>query len=485
MRKILIVIFFTGVLLSCNDRLEDMNKPTKAAVEVPAETLFTNGLNEMFYMMNNSDANVNVFRLYAQYWAQTTYPDESQYNMVSRRNPDNFWRRGYRDALQDLQEARRLTEQDWEKLGLTPGERDNRLAIIDICKVYTYAILADAFGAIPYSESLNIDILQPKYEDAATVYNALIVVLDAAIASMDGAEGGFSDRQDPVYQGDAAKWKKFGNSLKLKLAITIADADAAKAGTMVTQAIAGGLFTSNADNASITYLDAFPNTNPIHEDLVQSGRADYVVANTTIDKLLDLADPRIAVFAEPLADGVTYEGGIYGTANTFAQKSHIGDAFYDPELEGLILDYAEVEFLLAEAKERGFTVAGTAAEHYNAGITASMQYWGVAGADITAYLANPDVAYATAEGSGTWRQKIGIQQWIAFFNRGFEGWSTWRRLDFVGFNVPPLLTYDDIPRRFIFPIEEATLNNSNLQEAIQMIGGSDDVQTKVFWDKND
>lgn len=483
MRKIIIVIFFTGVFLSCNDRLDEMNKPTKAAVEVPAETLFSNGLNEMFYMMNNSDANVNVFRLYAQYWAQTTYPDESQYNMVSRRNPDNFWRRGYRDALQDLQEARRLTEQDWEKLGLSEAERDNRLAIIDICKVYTYAILADAFGAIPYSESLNIDILQPKYDAAATVYNDLIVVLDAALASMDGAADGFSSRQDPVYQGDAAKWKKFGNSLKLKLAITIADADAAKAGTMVTQAIAGGLFTSNADNASITYLDAFPNTNPIHEDLVQSGRADYVVANTLIDKLLALDDPRLPVFAEPLADGVTFEGGIYGTANTFAQKSHIGDAFYDPELEGLVLDYAEVEFYLAEAKERGIgTVAGTAAEHYNAAITASMEYWGVDDADIVAYLTNPDVAYATA--AGTWKQKIGTQSWIAFFNRGFEGWSTWRRLDFTGFNVPPLLTYEDIPQRFIFPIEEATLNNTNLQEAIQMIGGSDDVQTKVFWDKN-
>ena len=81
MKKIIIIIFLTGVFVSCSDdKLEEMNKPTKAAVAVPAETLFTNGLNEMFYMMNNSDANINVFRLYAQYWAQTQYPDESQYN---------------------------------------------------------------------------------------------------------------------------------------------------------------------------------------------------------------------------------------------------------------------------------------------------------------------------------------------------------------------------------------------------------------------
>ena len=98
-------------------RFEEMNEPTKSAVAVPAETLFTNGLNEMFYMMNNSDANINVFRLYAQYWAQTTYPDESQYNQASRKNPDNFWRRGFRDALQDLNDSKRVTSQDWEKLG--------------------------------------------------------------------------------------------------------------------------------------------------------------------------------------------------------------------------------------------------------------------------------------------------------------------------------------------------------------------------------
>ena len=105
-----------------------------------------------------------------------------------------------------------------------------------------------------------------------------------------------------------------------------------------------------------------------------------------IDKLKAWTDPGFRSFCRAMLNG-NYVGGIYGTNNTYAQKSHVGDVFHDPTLEGLILDYAEVEFLLAEAKERGFTVAGTAAEHYNAGITASMEYWGVDDADITAYLA--------------------------------------------------------------------------------------------------
>ncbi|MEX2234015.1 MAG: SusD/RagB family nutrient-binding outer membrane lipoprotein [Cyclobacteriaceae bacterium] len=482
MRKIILTLIIISVFLSCDDRLEDLNRPTKAAVEVPAEPLFANGVNEMYYMMNNSNTNINVFRLYAQYWAQTTYPDESQYNMVGRRNPDNFWRGAYRDALKDLDEARKITLATWENLGLTAAERDNRLAIIDVNKVYIFASLVDAFGAIPYQEALDPEVLQPSYESGAAVYDQIIVLLDDAITKMDPAADSWPAGQDPVYEGDTQGWLKFANSLKLKLAINISDVQASKAATMVSQAIAGGIFEDNADNAAITYLDAFPNTHPIHEDLVQSGRADFVVANTLIDKLNALSDPRIAVFAEPLADGVTYEGGVYGTNNTYAQKSHIGAIFHEPTLEGLILDYAEVEFMLAEAAEKGFSSPMSAEEHYDQGIRASMEYWGVDDADIDDYLANPGVAYTTAPGS--FKQKIGTQHWIALYNRGFEGWTVWRRLDFTGFNVPPLLSYSDIPNRFIFPIEEATLNKNNLTEAIQMIGGSDNVQTKVFWDIN-
>jgi len=315
----------------------------------------------------------------------------------------------------------------------------------------------------------------------------------------------------------------------LKMAITISDVDAGKAGPMIAQALAGGVFESNEDNASMTYLDAFPNTHPVHEDLVQSGRDDYVIANTIVDKLNALQDPRLLVYGQgvdfvyPLdankkerdsivttggklttyyaeSDSVVYRttpftifakdtlkpvqlfvGGVYGNNNTFALRSHVGAPFYEPDLEGLLLDFAEVEFLLAEAIERGLT-AGVAEDHYNNAITASMEYWGIGEEEIETYLTNPDVAYSTA--AGTWKQKIGIQHWMALYNRGFEGWTVWRRLDFTGFNAPPLMTYNDIPERFIYPIEEATLNKENLTAGISLLGGADDANTKVFWDIN-
>lgn len=535
MKKFILAIMISGIIFSCDDRFEEMNKPTKSPEFVPGVPLFSSGVRNMFDMMVSTNVNENVFRLYAQYWAQTTYPDESQYNMVNREIPDNFWRNAYRDALKDLDEARQIIDDNWQENLLSEAEKNNQLAIIDVCKVFVYATLVDAFGAVPYDEALNEEILVPAYDPGAEVYDKIIVMLDNAIAAMDPDEAGFPGAQDPVYEGDVEAWKKFANSFKLRLAMTIADVNPGRAQTMVSEAVSSGVFESNADNASITYYSSPPNTNPVWEDLVQSGRRDYVIANTIVDKLNELLDPRLLVYAgstlpfaypedaagnlqdsaftepvilvypmedeeDPEDDSIAYamppftiavsdttmnvrvfNGGVYGNANTFSARSRIGEIFYSPDLEGVILDYAEVEFLLAEAVERGFGVSGSAEEHYNGGITASMEYWGIDTAAIADYLANPDVAYATAQGD--WRQKIGIQSWIAFYNRGFEGWTVWRRLDFAGFNPPPGLTTDDIPNRLIFPVEEATLNPTSLQEAKAMIG-SDDAQTKVFWDVN-
>ena len=121
-----------------------------------------------------------------------------------------------------------------------------------------------------------------------------------------------------------------------------------------------------------------------------------------------------------------------------------------------MFDAAEGQFLLAEAVERGMNVGGTAASHYEAGISASIEFWGGSTADATTYLAQPTVAYATA--AGDWKVKIGTQAWIALYNRGYEAWTEWRRLDAPILNVPDGLTYGDIPVRYTYPVQEQNLN---------------------------
>src|SRR5690606_29091720 len=202
MKKVLTIIFTLGLVLSCDDRLDELNQPRREATAVTAESLFANGVRNMFDMMVNTDVNVNIFRLLAQYWAQTTYPDESQYNLVAREIPDNFWEVAYRDVLKDLDEAARIIEEEFDPLVDDEATKNNQLAMIEICKVYTYAILVDAFGAVPYEEALDDEILIPTYNAGEDVYQSIIDRLDEAINTIDPTAGGFIATQDLIYEGD-------------------------------------------------------------------------------------------------------------------------------------------------------------------------------------------------------------------------------------------------------------------------------------------
>jgi len=272
---------------------------------------------------------------------------------------------------------------------------------------------------------------------------------------------------------------KFGNSLQLKLAMVIADEDPGQARTLV-EAAAGNVFEDNSDNAAFPYLAEAPNNNPVSENInpIRTSREDYIAANTLVDAMNELEDPRRAAFFTQV-DG-EYIGGEYAFPNSYAENSKISDKMIALDFESLLLDYSEVEFLLAEALERGFNVGGTAAGHYENAITASFDYWGVPGA--AAYLAKPAVNYETA--MGDWKEKIGTQKWIALYNRGYDAWLEWRRLD-APHLLPPVLEGSSteliVPTRVIYPINEQALNGANRAAAAEAIGG-DQSSTKLWWD---
>ncbi|WP_163716652.1 SusD/RagB family nutrient-binding outer membrane lipoprotein [Mangrovibacterium lignilyticum] len=472
------VFFLIGLVVSCdlNDKLEELNIDEKNPSEVPGEPLFTNGVRNMFDLMLETNVNRNVFRLYAQYWAQTTYPDESQYNQVTRNIPDNMWLILYRDVLKDLNGAKLIISPEETVTDEAAAIKANKLACIKIAEVYAYSTLVDIFGDIPYTDAMDATNASPTYDDAATVYAAVLDSLNAAISAIDVDYEGFSG-QDPIYEGDMEGWLKAANSLKLRMALRLADTNSSTAESLAVAA-AAGVIDSNDDNFTITYTSASPNTHPLWVDLVQSGRNDFVPANTLVDVMNDLSDPRRPIYFTDV-DGA-YDGGTYGSANAYSTYSHIGDLLLEPALPGTLISYAETEFLLAEAAARGYAVGGTAEEHYNAGIEASMGEWGVDDADVTTYLAEADVAYDASD----WKQSIGVQKWLAMYNLPFEGWTAYRLLDFTGIlQAPEDMTLSDIPVRFLYPIEEATLNGASYDAAAAAIGG-DKKTTKLFWDAN-
>lgn len=139
----------------------------------------------------------------------------------------------------------------------------------------------------------------------------------------------------------------------------------------------------------------------------------------------------------------------------------------------------ETGFNLAEAIERGYNVSGTAATHYTNAVTASINYWGGNASDAATYLSKPTGNYSTA--TGNFKQKIGIQKWIALYNRGWDAYIEVRRLDYP---VLPLPTNakSGFPNRFTYPVNEQNINVVNCAAAGAAIGG-DKVETKLFFDK--
>ncbi|HWJ29608.1 MAG TPA: SusD/RagB family nutrient-binding outer membrane lipoprotein [Flavisolibacter sp.] len=474
MKKILISSIFVISLVGCTKDLTSLNEETKKAAIAPASTLFSNAVRNLTDVLTSPNVNTNVFRFTVQHWAATTYQDEPNYDFSTRNIPQSWWTTMYRDVLADLQESKRLINTD---ITITEGTKKNQTAITDIMQVYTYTVLVNTFGDVPYTEALDYNKLFPKYDDAKTIYDDLLLRLNSDIANLDKNEVGFSSDQDLVYSGSVSGWIKFANSLKMKLAMTVADVDPAKAKTAVEQADAGA-FLSASDNALFKYYATTPNNNPIWNDLVQSKRQDYVIANTLVNKMQPLNDPRIQLFFKP-NDAGQYEGGTVGSNNTFTAYAKPTDKITAMDYPALLLSYDEIEFYRAEAVERGMNVGGSAETHYNNAIAANITYWGGTGAQADAFLARPDVAYSTA--SGDWKQKIGLQKWIALFNRGFEGWTEYRRLDAPALPAPAAAK-SGFPNRFTYPSNEQTLNNANYSAAASKIGG-DKVETKIFWDK--
>ena len=300
---------------------------------------------------------------------------------------------------------------------------------------------------------------------------------------------------DFFLKGDITKWKKFCNSLRLRVAIRMSSADAAKA-TVVIQEILGNptkypIMTTNSDNA----YWYFPGTAPDEEIWYKSMGTVKGAPKTTgwrlqqpiIDALQNNNDPRLSVYADKNSWG-RYSGHRFGpneksdTLNNNFNRSNIGDWFMnDPKGFVPYLNCAEVYFCLAEAYQRGL-VTGNARAAYEAGISKSCEESGkITASAITTFLNQPEVTWSS--GTTTNLQKIALQKWISLFKQSVEGWSEARRTDvplLTNITVNYAAAHNRPPLRMAYADEEKTLNTSfpfTVVEKDIFYG------TQVWWDK--
>ncbi len=483
MKKILYPCFLlsTILIMSCRKNITDLNlNPTRPA-NVFSENLFSNASINLADVMSSTNVNSNNFRLFVQYWTETIYRDETRYNLNGRSISDRWFATFYRDIIKDLEQASVLADQE---SSLTAGQLANRKAINEILIVYSYYTLLTSFGDIPYSEALDINNLRPKYDAAAEVFGKIVTRLDAALTNLDPTAPAYGSA-DVILNGDVDRWSKFGNSLKMKMGMLVADVDPATSKTMV-EAAAPNVVLDNSENITMRYLAAPPNTNPVWEDLIQSGRHDFIAAKKFIDTLKILNDPRLPLYFDPaITVGKGYVGQNPGSRAAFNDFSAPSSKLSQPEFPFPFFTYSEMEFYKAEAVERGYAVGtGTAEDHYNNGIDASIEEWGGTAAEALIYREQTPVDYTTA--TGTYKQKIGLQAWIALYNRGYDAWTEWRRLDYPVLPVPSgsASNFADaetpaIITRLTYPVVEQNLNKSNYDAAAAAIG--EDWKTQKLW----
>lgn len=480
------MLIFAGlvVLASCED-LEEVRVDPKRPSSANPDYLFSFAEIELSDYVATSSVNTNVGRLLAQYWSQTTYTSESRYFLEDRQLADALWENHYRDVLNNLNSAKALVP-EFESDGAV---LNNKLAMITILEVYSYQMLIDAFGDVPFTEALQgAENRSPAYDEGQVVYGSLIDMINEAIGQLDPAAEGFGS-SDLIYEGDVSSWVMLANSLKIRLAMRVADVPSFNSQTLVEEAYANAILT-NENNATLEYVGgSYPN--PIYEDVVISGRQDFALSNTLVDQMNELADPRRNYYMTTNRNdeyvGLTYglSSGIGGDLSPYSQLPAL---LLEENFPAVLMEASEINFFLAEAAERGWNVGGDTETYYNAAIAASIAYWGTASeadpaaitAETAAYLAQPSVALATAAG-GNAIQAIALQKWIALYNQGMEGWFEWKRLDYPEINVPQGLTQADIPVRFRYPIQERSINDANREAAAARIGG-DTYAANIFWD---
>lgn len=476
---------------------QDPNNPTSA----PPAAVFTSAVRTaMQRWYGSTPENMRGPVLTAQHLAQVQYPDEDQYLRLDAATTEAAFLGTYFNQLKNLQAV------------IVAGQADPARPLpriwgpAQIMRSLIFGWLTDVWGDVPYSQALTGDDLEagtilPAYDPQQDIYAGLFADLSEAVSAIAGGAGTTGlGAADPIFNGDPLQWQRFGNSLRARHAMRLANVDATTGAAQLNAAInaAGGLMQSNVDNAMMSWPGDGVYNNPWSVN--HQTRDDHRLSQTLMNQMLPREDPRVAIYAQPtLADDDVYAGmpnalTASQAGNFSLTSSRPGAVFYSTDrfcagctglvgasFPSFIMTFAEVSFILAEAAERGW-IGGSAAALYAQGITASMEQWGVTdAAAISAYLARGDVAY---QGGTAGLRQIALQKWIALFTDGVQAWAEWRRTCVPETLKPgPAAVINTVPRRYQYPPREHSVNSENVAVAVAR-QGADVFTTRMYWDTN-
>jgi hypothetical protein len=505
MKKIAIILFSACGLIglnACDAGFDEMNVNKTAAIAI----------NPVF-ALNNAVINISPPSPTVQYEVgivqQIVSPNSgvltgANFNQDNRDYTQATWQRYFRSVIRNTYDVIATTKDP---------SRTNLVNMAKILQSYAFLVLTDTYGDIPYTEAgkgYTDQKVYPKYDKQQAIYTGIIKEISDAVAALDASKT--RETADVLFGGDVAKWKKFGNSLLLRIGMRLSKVDATQAQSLVSKALAGGVITSNADNVLILHDANYLNS--IGQLLNATEANNFYLAAPFVDHLKKTNDPRLRSIA------VRYVGATSGTQQTparavidpavqigmpfgFDNSSISGPvktlglaSFYDfsqadrtrmnkTTARAYLVTASQTNLLLAEAVTRGW-VTGNAKDYFEAGVKAHMAQ--VSEMDANSVVSSSAVdAYLAANpfNSTTALEQINTQYWISCFLNGPEAFANFRRTGFPKLSANPFpgkAIKGDFINRLTYPNSEISVNSVNVKAAIAN-QGADDLDTKVWWHK--
>lgn len=493
--QILIIIVSITIFISCEKNFGDINVNPNAPTVTNPDFIFTEALINGAQMDANRDFGI---------WAGLTASDEGLERKDNFYLPSelaiNTWKDCY-SIIANLNEIVKIVKDD-------PFYK-NKLAVTRIWRAYIFGRITDLYGDIPYSEAAqgNTDqfFIAPVYDSQRSIYLSLLDELKDAISQIDvttSTLGNFKSA-DIVYGGDLTKWIKFGNSLRLRMALRISNIEPDLAKGIVTEILLQNqLMSANSDGFHFKFNKDFKSATYY---FYSAGLARILPSKFLVDMMLETSDPRLPIYAQHPEKGsavssyrgmpseLTVDERITEDYN-FKKASHVGSYFLREDIVGFTLSYAELCFMKAEAAIKGWGASPADAEtYYNQGIQASMSFFKtftpsnalqvdpfaeITQTQINNYLGGPGKFEGTDEEK---LEKIITQRWITLYQEGgYEAFALVRRTHY-----PRLKNYygdywdlnNDFVQRMPYPIEEYSLNGDNAKQAVERQA------EKVWWSK--
>ena len=483
MRKLnlyLSLVLALFLVVGCTDEFEELNTSPNQATEksVTPDLLLpyviekpvdlTRGSN-----IRNERLNLDGGMLWIQHFARRVYTYEGDTYSPSGDLAQNTWEKLYTEALLNAERIRLLATTEGQ-------ENVHYEGVAMVMRSWVFSLLTDIFGPVPYTQALQTkgeeEILKPAYDAMPVVYEGIINDLDQAVAllAQDAAPIG----GDILFDGDIDRWIKFANSLQLKLLNRASSAPgfSIDIAAKMVEVMGRPIFTGNDDYAFLAHSATRPSNNEWNEVIVNGGRDDWRASATLVDALNELNDPRVAVFFNPTASG-EYAGMPNGLPDALAleytaEASFIGNQMWEPTTPTVIMSYAELQFVLAEAALRG-TITGDPKAYLDEAIIASFDQYGL------------ETPAGYLDGQAATLENIMFQKWIALYGQGIEAWTEYRRT-----GLPDIMRKDPnaallnegvLPTRLTYPQTEYSLNGAAIQEGLGLLGGGDNMRTKLWW----